>query len=73
MGKSHAKKTVAIIIEECTGRHCLACVKNCSIEGAIIFDEEREQVLIDREKCIGCGKCLKWCPNRTIYIKESRS
>lgn len=25
---------------------------------------------IDKEKCTGCGLCIRWCPMDVIYIDE---
>ena len=30
-------------------------------------------VLIDREKCIGCGLCVKDCPNACLTMNEGRA
>jgi len=48
-----------IIPEKCE-RSCDACVGTCAVE-AISANEKRIKV-IDQEKCVKCGTCLKACP-----------
>ncbi len=34
--------------------------------------EWRDQIpVIDKDKCIGCGKCVRFCPEAAIEIKAS--
>lgn len=51
--------------------HCdsPACMANCP-QGAISKDEETGFVTSDREKCIGCGTCMKTCPYDAPRIDE---
>jgi ATP-binding cassette subfamily E protein 1 len=48
------------------------CVKVCPVNRArdkcITIDEESKYPLISNERCIGCGICVKKCPNGAIYI-----
>jgi protein NrfC len=47
-------------------RQCVTppCVENCPV-GAAYIDEENGNVRrINEEECIGCGTCLKMCPQR---------
>lgn len=32
----------------------------------------RGKIVYDREKCIGCGLCVKFCPSVTIKMKPNR-
>lgn len=48
-----------ILPEKCE-RSCDACVGTCTVE-AISPNEKRIKV-IDQEKCVKCGTCLKACP-----------
>lgn len=40
---------------------CLRCADACA-SGCISFDEEEQRVVIDLQKCIGCGTCATACP-----------
>ncbi len=44
-------------------RHCRAapCIEGCPTE-VIIRMEAHDGVLVDKEKCIGCGDCFASCP-----------
>ncbi|MEE3324958.1 MAG: Coenzyme F420 hydrogenase/dehydrogenase, beta subunit C-terminal domain [Methanosphaera sp.] len=47
---------------ECTG--CMACVNICP-KGAITISQDQEGFyipLIQHDKCVKCGKCIKTCP-----------
>lgn len=40
---------------------CLRCAQECA-SGCISFDDEAQEVVIDLQKCIGCGTCATVCP-----------
>lgn len=44
------------------------CVASCPVEGALTVSEVTGAVLVDREKCIGCGKCIEACPGRIPFL-----
>jgi len=48
-------------------RHCVdaACIDAC-ITGAMYRDEQTGFVLVDEQKCIGCGTCMLVCPYGAI-------
>lgn len=48
-------------------RHCAdaACIDAC-ITGAMYRDEQTGFVLVDAQKCIGCGTCMLVCPYGAI-------
>ena len=50
-------------------RHCddAPCVTVCP-SGALVRPSEAEPVLVDREKCIGCGFCVEACPFGVILL-----
>jgi len=60
------------------GDHCGACAKHCPMDAIQMVehttaDGRTVQVpAIDRERCIGCGKCEHLCPARpfsAIYVE----
>jgi carbon-monoxide dehydrogenase iron sulfur subunit len=53
-------------------RHCedAPCARVCP-SGALSRPSEAEPVLIDQEKCIGCGFCVQACPFGVIRLAPS--
>jgi len=43
--------------------HCGGCVGVCPV-GAITLKESR--IEIDKEKCINCKTCIKYCPAEAL-------
>jgi carbon-monoxide dehydrogenase iron sulfur subunit len=43
------------------------CVKACPVE-ALSTDQVTTAVTVDREKCIGCGKCITACPGLVPFL-----
>ena len=52
-------------------RHCRKpkCADACP-QGAFFKDEKTEALIIDGNKCIGCGLCAEECPFGAINIHE---
>lgn len=48
-------------------RHCeeAACIQSC-LTGALSRDPDSGLVLIDQQRCIGCGTCMLVCPFAAI-------
>lgn len=44
------------------------CVAACPVEDVLIVSEETGAVLVDREKCISCGKCIDACPGKIPFL-----
>lgn len=40
--------------------------------GALTYDEEKETIVIDNEKCISCGQCEKECPVGAIIVAKTK-
>lgn len=51
----------------CAQCHDFPCVSACTF-GALRVDERTNAVLVDREKCTGCGKCIEACPGNIPFL-----
>ena len=40
--------------------------------GALSWDEDKEKIIIDNDKCISCGACEKECPIGAISVAHSK-
>lgn len=56
------------ITESCRGCIAHRCEDACP-RGAIVFDREQKAV-IDKSKCIECGRCAKVCPYTAIVSRK---
>ncbi len=56
---------IQTVKERC--RKCYACVRNCPVK-AIKVNQDFAEVIHDR--CIGCGKCLKFCSQQAKVIAD---
>jgi len=43
------------------------CVGSCPVQ-ALSTDPNTKSVIVDRAKCIGCGKCVKACPGGVPFL-----
>ena len=43
---------------------CLSCVYQCSVRAISIIEDV--SVVIDKDKCLGCGKCADVCQMEAI-------
>ncbi len=53
--------------EDC--KMCGTCVKRCQL-GALHIDEEYGRVVVDPEKCIGCGICTIGCKLEVLKLRR---
>ena len=68
--KEHLEKGVAII--ECIQEiPCDPCVASCPAN-AISMKNINALPVVDFEKCIGCGKCVGFCPGLAIFVIKSK-
>lgn len=42
------------------------CVKSCPVEALKV--DGTTAVLVDRDKCIGCGRCIDACPGKVPFL-----
>jgi ferredoxin len=38
-----------------------------------IFEKKNMKIIVDTDKCIGCGTCVAVCPNSVYEIKNGKS
>jgi len=55
---------VAHLCSQCDDYPCTA---SCPVE-ALSTDPNTRAVLVDREKCISCGACIKACPGNVPFL-----
>ena len=56
----------------CAQCHDYPCVKSCP-ENALSISKETEAVLVDKEKCTGCGLCIVACPGRVPHLHPTEN
>lgn len=64
--KMHGSQShVPQVCNQCTGRFCIAaCPPKIS---ALSLDKKTGAILVDLDKCIGCGKCQEACPYDAVH------
>ena len=58
----------------CAQCHDYPCVQSCPTS-ALSPDKHTGAVLVDKEKCISCGKCIEGCPGNIPFLhpKDSKA
>jgi len=56
----------------CTQCPDYPCVEACPFD-ALSVDEKTEAVIVDKEKCTGCGKCVEACPGKIPYMHPAEN
>ena len=56
-GKTEQHISGQPVIDENLCRGCKKCMQQCANNG-LVFDEETRKMHIDKEHCVGCGRCL---------------
>lgn len=69
--------TVDFIIDRCLiyyQQECAICRRECSFEAIdFVWNEEEYASLpvVDAEKCVGCGRCVAFCPGEPIFVESA--
>ncbi len=50
------------------GGACEGCVEVCPVEAL----KRKDKIVIDKEKCIGCGACVDACKHHAISLEEEK-
>ncbi|UXD21962.1 hypothetical protein IPA_00255 [Ignicoccus pacificus DSM 13166] len=53
------------ISARCASPYCMECKSVCPTNAVILKDRH---VIVDPDKCTGCGKCVLACPTRSLYM-----
>lgn len=67
--------TVEFKIERCLiyyQQECAICRRECPFEAIdFVWNEEEYASLpvVDAEKCVGCGRCVAFCPGEPIFVE----
>ncbi len=51
-------------------------VKNLAMGGASVRgkrDQHNTHVQVNKERCVGCGKCVKICPQQALHLADGKS
>ncbi|MDD5012662.1 MAG: 4Fe-4S binding protein [Candidatus Nanoarchaeia archaeon] len=46
------------------GGACVGCVEACPMEAL----SRKDKLIIDKEKCVGCGACVQACKHHAISL-----
>lgn len=69
--------TVDFKIERCLiyyQQECAICRRECQFEAIdFVWNEEEYASLpvVDAEKCVGCGRCVAFCPGEPIFVESA--
>ena len=59
------------LVQMCNHCETPGCIMACPVEGKAISKRPEDGiVLVNKEKCIGCEKCVKGCPYDLIQMSE---
>lgn len=47
---------------------CGVCVRQCAFEGHH-YDEELDMMFSDESKCVGCQRCVAFCPTNALIVR----
>jgi Fe-S-cluster-containing hydrogenase component 2 len=57
-----------VIKNLCPQNHACPSVRVCPVNALI--QKEYLAPVVDEAKCIGCGKCVRFCPKQAIQFKS---
>lgn len=60
-------RTLIINKRRCPQNHACPAVKVCPVEA--LSQKNFAAPLVDMDKCIKCGKCVKYCPMRALTLE----
>lgn len=59
-----------VIKERCPQNHPCPAVRVCPVNA--LAQESFNAPTVDQDKCIDCGKCVRFCPTGALALKEKR-
>lgn len=65
--EDNSGKVIKVDLYRCPQNHRCPSIRVCPV-GALTQDRY-EAPKVDMDKCIKCGKCIKFCPMRALYFK----
>ena len=64
---SSGEKTLVVNKSRCPQNHACPAVKVCPVDA--LTQEGFAAPTVNMEKCIKCGKCVKFCPMNALNLK----
>ena len=65
--QNHPDQKLVVHVERCPQNHPCPSVRVCPV-GAL-HQEGFQAPTVDHEKCIRCGKCVRFCPKRALKLE----
>lgn len=60
----------AIKVEDkCDNAPYCKAKRQCPVD-AITYNQEQKKIVIDHDKCTGCGKCVEVCPRNGLKLTQ---
>ncbi len=60
-------KILNIIKDNCPQNHPCPAVKVCPVNA--LSQTDHNAPVVDRDKCIRCGKCSQFCPKKALVLE----
>ncbi|MCF0230154.1 MAG: DUF362 domain-containing protein [Parasporobacterium sp.] len=71
-GKSAQHNSGKPDIKEKSCRGCRLCQKVCANNG-LVFDEATRKMTVNKDNCLGCGRCIGACNFDAVYFKNGNA